>query len=302
MLEECLTVLTSAGEGAQQKVFVDATFGAGGHASALLDAVAKSVVVAIDADPKAVDRAKRLARRYPGRVIAQHANFGELDAALDAAGVRKVDGILYDLGLSSLQLAQPERGFSFSGDEPLDMRLDPSSDVPTAADLLERLPQSELELILREYGDERFARSIARSIVRRRPRTKIWRTSDLVAAVVRALPAKRAHQRIHPATRTFQALRIAVNQEYRNLERSLESAVRRLGPNGRVVVISFHSGEDRIVKRRFKAFQELGLARVLTRKPLRPSAAEIAANPRSRSAKLRAIATEDTTTARSITA
>ncbi len=293
-------MLTSAGEGAQQKIFVDATFGAGGHTSALLDAVAHSKVVAIDADPRAVDRAKRLARRYPGRVLAQHANFGELDAALDAAGMRKVDGILYDLGLSSMQLAQPGRGFSFSGYEPLDMRLDPSSDVQTAANLLERLPQGELELILREYGDERFARSIARSIVRRRPRVKAWRTSDLVAAVMSGLPAKRAHQRIHPATRTFQALRIAVNQEYRNLERSLESAVRRLRPNGRVVVVSFHSGEDRIVKRRFKTFHELGLAHILTRKPLRPSAAEIATNPRSRSAKLRAIASEVSGSGRSV--
>lgn len=292
-------MLRSAGEGAQARIFVDATFGAGGHTSALLDGVSGSKVVAIDADPKAIERAKRLARSYPGRIIAEHANFGEFDAALDAARVTKVDGILYDLGISSVQLAQPDRGFSFSGDEPLDMRLDPSSDVPTASDLLARLPQGELEHMFREYGDERFARSIARSIVRRRPRIKIWRSSDLVAAVVSALPAKRT-QRIHPATRTFLALRIAVNQEHRNLERSLESAVRRLRPNGRVVVISFHSGEDRIVKRRFKAFAQSGLAHILTRKPLRPSAAEIATNPRSRSAKLRAIASEVTASGRSV--
>lgn len=289
MLEECLTVLATASGSTRPKVFVDATFGAGGHTAGLLDAVPESIVITIDADPQAIERARRLARRYPGRILAERANFGELDAALDRAGAAKVDGILYDLGLSSLQLTGHGRGFSFGADDPLDMRLDPSSDAPTASDLLNRLPQAELESILRDYGDERFARSIARSIVRRRARVATWRTSDLVAAVLRAQPANRAHQRIHPATRAFLALRIAVNAEHSNLERSLEAAVRRLRPGGRMAVISFHSGEDRIVKRRFKTFAQLGLADIITRKPLRPSPAEVAANPKSRSAKLRAL-------------
>jgi 16S rRNA (cytosine1402-N4)-methyltransferase len=294
MLQECLTLLQSAGTGIQ-KTFVDATFGAGGHTRALLDTVPDCKVFALDADPAAVDRAKTMARKYYGRLVAQHANFGELDAALDRAGLGKVDGILYDLGLSSLQLADHSRGFSFAGDEPLDMRLDPTSDSPTASDLLGKLPQGELETILREFGGERRARSVARAVVRRRSRVRRWRTGDLVAAVLAAGPAKRSHQRIHPATRAFQALRIAVNLDLRNLERSLETAVRRLQPAGRIVVISFQSAEDRIVKQRFKAFAQAHMATLVTRKPLRPSAAEVKSNPRSRSAKLRAIErTQDT--------
>lgn len=294
MLQECLSLLQSMDTGTRDKVFVDATFGAGGHTRALLEAQPSSKVVAIDADPAAVERARLLARKYPGRLIPTHANFGELGEALDRSGLRFVDGILYDLGISSLQLADSSRGFSFAGDEPLDMRLDTTSDSPSASDLLRTLPQNELEAILRDYGDERHARSIARAIVKRRARVRAWRTGDLVAAVLSAQPATRSRQRIHPATRAFQALRIAVNQDLRNLERSLESAVRRLRPKGRVVVISFQSAEDRIVKHRFKAFQQAGLALLVTRKPLRPSAREIAANARSRSAKLRAIERDHT--------
>lgn len=289
MLEECLTVLeAAAGEG--ERVFVDATFGAGGHTQALLDAAPGNKVVALDADPAAAERARVLARRYPGRLTFGHANFGELDAALERAGIARVDGILFDLGLSSLQLGSSGRGFAFSGDEPLDMRLDPSSHDPTASNLLARLPQAELEQILREYGDERHARAIARAIVRRRTKVREWRTGDLVASVLSAQHGRREHQRIHPATRAFMALRIAVNAEHRNLEHGLESAVRRLRPGGRVAVISYHSGEDRIVKHRFRAFEHSGMADILTRKPLRPGAAEVKGNPRSRSARLRAIA------------
>ncbi|HXW52189.1 MAG TPA: 16S rRNA (cytosine(1402)-N(4))-methyltransferase RsmH [Candidatus Acidoferrales bacterium] len=282
-------MLEAAG-GGREKVFVDATFGAGGHTRALLEAAGANKVVALDADPAAVDRARVLARRYPGRVKVAHANFGELDDALDRAHVKSADGFLFDLGLSSLQLAQAGRGFAFSGDDPLDMRLDPSSDVPTASDLLARLPQAELERILREHGDEHHARAIARAIVRRRPRVASWSTSDLVAAVLEAFGPRRRHQRIHPATRTFLALRIAVNGELRALERGLESAVRRLRPGGHIAVISYHSGEDRIVKHRFKSFAQSHLAEIVTRKPMRPSIAEVKANPRSRSAKLRVVA------------
>ena len=289
MVEECLSLLRPAGQGKDKSVFVDATFGAGGHTTALLDAMPQSSVVALDADPAAVARAKRLARTYPGRVIPCHANFGELGRALDDAGVAQIDGILYDLGLSSLQLADTARGFSFAGDEPLDMRLDPSSDAPTASALLNALSQTELETLLRDYADERHARSIARSIVKRRARVRTWRTGDLVAAVLSA-QGSRGHQRIHPATRSFQALRMAVNADLPNLERSLETALERLRPHGRMVVISFQSAEDRVVKHCFKAFAQDGRAQLVTRKPLRPGRAEVAANVRSRSAKLRAIA------------
>lgn len=288
MAQECVTLLQAAGS-SDKKVFVDATFGAGGHTRALLEAMPNSHVIAIDADPAAVERAKVLARHYPARLTATHGNFEQLDSLLDEAGVTCVDGILYDLGISSLQLADHTRGFSFSGDEPVDMRLDPTSGEASASDLLGMLGQGELEAILREYGDERYARSIARSIVQRRPRVPQWRTGDVVAAVLSAQPKGAGRQRIHPATRTFQALRIAVNGDLRKLERSLNSAVRRLARKGRVVVISFQSAEDRIVKRRFKAFEQDGIGKLLTRKPLRPSAREIETNVRSRSAKLRAL-------------
>lgn len=289
MLEECLTLLRSAGD-EDAKVFVDATFGAGGHTAALLDAMPQSKVLAIDADPAAVRRAGTLARRYPGRLRCAHGNYGEIDSLLGAANIDQVDAVLYDLGISSLQLGGEQRGFSFAGDEPLDMRLDPTSEAATASDLLSTLPQDKLEAILHEFGDERRARAIARSIVRRRPRVKIWRTSDLVAAVWTAFgkDAHHRHERIHPATRTFQALRIAVNAELENLRRSLQAALAHLKPHGRIVAISFHSGEDRVVKHAFREFEHQGVSVTITRKPVRPSPAETRANPRSRSAKLRA--------------
>ncbi|MBV8667978.1 MAG: 16S rRNA (cytosine(1402)-N(4))-methyltransferase RsmH [Candidatus Eremiobacteraeota bacterium] len=289
MVEECVSLLQPAATDKDRSVFVDATFGAGGHTRALLESMSGATVVAIDADPAAVERATRMAREYAaGRLITQHANFGDLEQALDKSGVDHVDGIIYDLGISSLQLQDSQRGFSFAGDEPLDMRLDPRADAPTASELLATLSQDELERLLREYGDERHARAIARSIVRRRARITNWRTGDLVAAVLSAYSQK-ARGRIHPATRTFQALRMAVNSDLHNLARSLDGAVHRLGPQGRMVVISFHSAEDRIVKHRFRSYAQSGSARLLTPKPLRPSAREVAANVRSRSAKLRAI-------------
>jgi 16S rRNA (cytosine1402-N4)-methyltransferase len=203
---------------------------------------------------------------------------------------------MYDLGLSSLQLADTTRGFSFAGVEPLDMRLDSTSKGPTAADLLATTPEPELADIIENYGDERFARRIARRIVWRRERAPLATTSDLVAAVLSAQPKgmPRARRGIHPATRTFQALRMAVNDETRNLERSLQTALSRVRPGGRVVAISFHSGEDRIVKRAFREWSAAGQAETLTRRPLTPGADEVAANPRARSAKLRAVQIADT--------
>lgn len=297
MVQECVTLLQAAG-GTDQKIFVDATFGAGGHSAALLDAVPGSKVFAIDADPASIERAELLSRRYPGRLRAAHGNFGDVAALLDAAGIGNIDGIVYDLGISSLQLGGEQRGFSFARNEPLDMRLDPSAGSPSASDLLASATQTQLETMLRTYGNERNARAIARAIVRRRPRVEVWMTNDLLAAVWSALPkrAARTHQRIHPATRTFQALRIAVNSDLENIEHSLRAAVKRLKPRGRIVAISFHSGEDRVVKQEFKAFEHAGIARTLTRKPLRPTDDEVEANVRSRSAKLRATEQSDAAT------
>jgi 16S rRNA (cytosine1402-N4)-methyltransferase len=292
MLEESMALLLPAGEGDnRQAVFVDATFGAGGHTETLLLRSRGSRVIALDADPAAVARAAALAGRYPGRLDAVHANYGRLDEVLDERGVREVDGIMYDLGLSSLQLADSTRGFSFAGVEPLDMRLDPTSNGPTASHILNTAQERELADLIEGYGDERFARRIARQITWRREKAPLQTTSDLVAAVLSAQPKGMARSRrgIHPATRTFQALRMAVNEETQNLERSLATALTRVRSGGRVVAISFHSGEDRVVKRAFRAWTASGRSEALTRKPLTPGDDEVAANPRARSAKLRAV-------------
>ena len=288
MVEESLALLLPEGGVRGAATFVDATFGAGGHTREILARAPGSRVIAFDADPAAVERARDLAGRYVGRLVPVHANFADLGETLDEIGIDEVDGILYDLGLSSIQLADPARGFSFAGDEPLDMRLDPTSEDPTAADLLARLPERELADIIHLHGDERHARRIARQIVARRARSPLRTTSDLVAAVLSARPRDAARGPIHPATRTFQALRMAVNHDVERLERSLGAAIARLKPDGRVVVISFHSGEDRAVKQTFKRWHDEGRAAILTRKPAVPSAREASANPRSRSAKLRA--------------
>ena len=290
MLEESVAMLLPAGEG-RRPVFVDATFGAGGHTEALLQRSLACRVIALDADAAAVERARQLEKRYPGRLDAVHANFGRIGEVLDGRAIGQVDGIMYDLGLSSLQLADDSRGFSFSGTEPLDMRLDIAAGGATAADILNATDEAELADLIFQYGDERLARRIARQIVRRRERSPLRSTSDLVAAVLAAQPrdAGRARRRLHPATRTFQALRIAVNEELGNLERSLDVAGRRVRPGGRIAVISFHSGEDRIVKSVFRAWHKSGRCELLNRKPITASAAELAENPRSRSAKLRGV-------------
>lgn len=287
MLEESVDLVLSERALGSRATIVDATFGAGGHTEEILARLPSGRVIALDADPAAVVRAVELSDRYPGRLTAVHANFAELDEALDELGVDGVDGILYDLGLSSIQLGDAGRGFSFAGDEPLDMRLDPTSDDPTAADLLNTLPERDLADLIYQSGDERFARRIAHQIVTRRARSPLRKTSDLVAAVLAAQPRGAARGKIHPATRTFQAMRMAVNHDVERLERGLAAAVRRLRPGARAVVISYHSGEDRSVKRIFRRWEHDGLATVITRKPMTPTVEEIKANPRSRSAKLR---------------
>jgi len=294
MLEQALDLLLARPEAGERpsapRVYVDCTFGAGGFSEAILRRDPDCRLVALDADRAAWERAQALASQHPGRLAAIRSNFAELVEALDAAGYGEIDGAVYDLGLSSLQLADPHRGFAFSIDAPLDMRLDPAADVPTAADLLEKLSEGQLSDMIFELADERNARRIARQIVRRRERSPLLRSGDLVAAVLSALPAgtRRRHAAIHPATRTFQALRMAVNDELNALNRSLVAAMDRLKPGARCVVISFHSGEDRAVKRSFVAAHSTGAAKILTPKPLRPTQADVRTNPRSRSAKLRA--------------
>jgi 16S rRNA (cytosine1402-N4)-methyltransferase len=290
MLAESIELL-AGGSGRPAPIYADATFGAGGYTEAILQRVPGSRVVALDADPQAVRCAEQLARTYGGRVIAVHCNFADLASALDRAGVSEVDGIVFDLGLSAMQFADVTRGFSFEPDQPLDMRLDPDSGEPTAAAMLNSLTEAQIADLIFAYGGERRSRRIARAIVAERAREPFERTAQLLRAIRRATPAPRAagRSRIHPATRTFQALRIAVNSELRNLERALLAAGGRVRAGGRVVVVSFHSGEDRVVKRLFRQWQNAGRAVSLLPKPLRPSRAEVRSNRRSRSARLRAV-------------
>jgi 16S rRNA (cytosine1402-N4)-methyltransferase len=262
-------------------VYVDATVGTGGHAERILQASTPGGrLVGIDRDPYALAVASRRLGRFGGRVTLLRGDFAALAALARQAGAVPADGVLMDLGLSSLQLSQPERGFSFLEEGPLDMRMDPSQ-TQTAADLVNTLSEAELADLLRRYGEEPFARRIARAIVRHRP---LRTTTELAELVRRAVPRRAWPRRVHVATRTFQALRIATNRELEALEEALRQVPEVLRPGGRAVVVAFHSLEDRLVKRAFNADPRL---RPLVRKPLRPSAEEVAQNPRARSARLR---------------
>jgi 16S rRNA (cytosine1402-N4)-methyltransferase len=256
---------------------VDMTVGAGGHAEALLEAGVDRVV-GIDRDPEAIALATERLRRFGGRFLAVRQRFSEVEQA-DVKG--PVGGVLFDLGVSSMQLDEPARGFGYRVDGPLDMRMG-GSDV-TAADLVNELPESELADLLFEYGQEHRSRRIAAAIARARQRGRIETTDQLAGVIVGAVGPRPGGP--HPARRSFQALRIAVNRELEELAASLPRAVGLLGPGGRVVVLSYHSLEDGIVKRAFRDDDRL---RILTKKPLRPSPEETARNPRARSAKLRA--------------
>jgi 16S rRNA (cytosine1402-N4)-methyltransferase len=286
--------------------FVDATLGLGGHAEALLAAWPEVELVGIDRDPQALERAARRLAPFGSRVRLVQANFHQLDKALAGLGVRTVSGVLADLGVSSLQLDTAERGFSFRFDGPLDMRMGLAE--LTAADVVNQASEEELEKIFRDYGEERQARRIARAIGRARLERPIETTGELrqlVGRVVRSHGGDRGHkpwgERIDPATRVFQALRIEVNQELEGLEAFIQQAVDLMETDGRLVIISYHSLEDRIVKNTLRGMAqgevdqvtgrplaETQMIEVLTRKPLRPSEAEVAFNPRSRSARLRA--------------
>ena len=277
-------------------VYIDGTVGGGGHAEAILESSAPDGrLLGLDRDPGALEAAGERLARFGGRAVLRHGSFARL-AAL-AEGFAPADGVLLDLGLSSLQLADPARGFAFSREGPLDMRFDPTAPGPTAADLVNGLPVKELAALLYRYGEERQAGRIAEAIVAARP----LETTRQLAEVIERAVGRRG--RIHPATRTFQALRIAVNKELEALEAALPQAVDLLRPGGRLVVISFHSLEDRIVKRFLRRESRdcicppetpvctcghTAQLRLLTRKPVRPDPEEVERNPRARSARLRA--------------
>lgn len=257
--------------------YLDATFGAGGHTRAIVARGGR--VVAFDRDPRA-----SVPDDLAASVTLLHRNFAELEAALDELGVDELDGALFDLGISSMQIDRPERGFSFSHDGELDMRMS-DVDGPTALDLLNRSSEAELADIIFNYGEERGARRIARAIVAARDNGRLpERTLELARLIAGVVHVRGRRERIHPATRTFQALRIAVNDELGSLERGLSAAIARTRPQGRIAAISFHSLEDRIVKQRFRDDDRV---RALTKKPLLAGDDETARNPRARSAKLR---------------
>ena len=268
-------------------LFVDCTVGGGGHARALLEAGADRLL-GLDRDGEALAVAARTLQPWIDRVDFAHTDFRDLDAALAERGVADIDGgALADLGLSSLQLDAAGRGFSFRRDDPLDMRMDRSTG-PTAADLLRDAPESEIADVIHRYGEDRHARRIARRLVAVRERSPLTSTGQLADAIRRAVP-HRGRGRIHPATRTFQALRIWVNRELEGLDTWLLALCRRLRSGARLAVIAFHSLEDRIVKRALRGFEQGAdvAIQVLTRRPLRPSRDEVVRNPRARSARLR---------------
>ena len=268
-------------------LFVDCTTGLGGHSAALLESGAERLI-GLDRDERALRLAAERLSPFGNRVELVHSDYREIGSVLQARGVAGVAGILADLGVSSMQLDEEGRGFSFRRDEPLDMRMD-RSQGPTAADLIAAADETDLANVIFQYGEERHSRRVARAIVHARQREPIQTTGALAEIVRRAVPA-RGYQRIDPATRTFQAIRIWVNRELDGLDVFLSDAARWLLAGARFAVITFHSLEDRVVKHTFRALAAAGDAwRVLTRKPLIPGEPELALNPRARSAKLRAI-------------
>lgn len=273
----------------EPKTILDCTVGYGGHAEMILDS-SDSVIklIGLDQDVRAIEFSRGRLERFGDRVVLRKGNYRDLKSHLGEIGVPNVAGVLFDLGVSSPQLDDPVRGFSFMQDGPLDMRMDQAADV-TAADLVNGRAEQELADIIFQYGEERYSRRIARAIVRERERRPIDTTGALASLIAGAVPSAYRHGRIHCATRTFQALRIAVNRELERLEPSLRDAIDVLAPKGRICVISFHSLEDRIVKHTFRSLAQGPAARLalLTKKPILPSEQECRDNPRARSAKLR---------------
>ena len=281
MLREALEFLNVRPGG----FYVDATLGGGGHAEAILERLESGKLLGLDRDPLAIAHARERLETFGSRAVIMPGNFAEIDRLHAASGMPPADGVLADLGMSSMQLDDAERGFSFNLPGPLDMRMDPESPA-TAAELVNRLPERELADLIFKFAEERHSRRIARAIMKARP---IRTTTELAQVVTRAIPSRAGLHQIHPATRTFMALRLAVNRELENLTEFLAKVLGVLAPGGRLVVISFHSLEDRLVKRAFLAWKGDGRARILTRRVVRASDDEIESNPRARSAKLRAI-------------
>jgi 16S rRNA (cytosine1402-N4)-methyltransferase len=284
MLAEVLDALALRPGG----IVVDGTLGLAGHALRFAQAVGSGgAVVGMDWDETMLAEAKRRLEQAGADAILIHDDYRAMPEHLSDRGIRP-DGVLLDLGLNSAQIEDPERGIAFLTDGPLDMRMDRSRGEPASA-LLNRLSADEIERVLFEYGDERWARAIAKKIVEQRRERPLRTTADLVEAVLAAIPKGARDKRIHPATRTFQAVRIAVNDELEGLDEAFLEIARSLAVGGTLVVLSYHSGEDRQAKRAFRELAQTGEYEELTRKPVTASAEEIAANPRSRSAKMRAI-------------
>lgn len=286
MSEEVLFWLVREGS----RIYLDCTVGYSGHAEKILEASGPdSRLIGLDRDAAAIAASQKRLARFGDRVLLLHGHFMDLKQHLTVSGISQVDGILFDLGVSSPQLDEPTRGFSFQVDGPLDMRMDQSMSG-TAADLVNRWTEAQLADAIFQFGEERFSRRIARAIVRARERHPLATTRELVSVIEGSVPANYRHGRLHCATRTFQAIRIAVNQELDSLDPALRDAADVLSPGGRLCVISFHSLEDRIVKHTLRALsgKDDPALVVLTKKPQIPSREESDRNPRSRSAKLRA--------------
>ena len=300
MRDRCVDLLAPALQ-RPGAVVIDGTLGMGGHSEAILERCPEATLVGIDRDPTAIRLASDRLARFGSRFVAHHAEYDDITGALAAAGASRADGILLDLGVSSLQIDDAERGFAYAQDAPLDMRMNPADPV-TAADILREWDERELTRILRDYGEERFASKIARSIVRRRENEPFETSAQLVDLVRACIPAATRTTGGNPAKRTFQALRIAVNRELEVLEAAMDAAIEGVAVGGRVVVMSYHSLEDRIVKRAFAAGAETtappGLPvvpenqqpylRLLTRGAEKASPEEAEANPRSKPVRLRA--------------
>ena len=297
LLDECLEGLALRPDG----IYVDGTLGLGGHSFAIAARLSTGRLIGIDRDRTAIERAGERLRPFGERVTLVHGNFSDTAAILDALGIEAVDGMLFDLGVSSPQLDEAQRGFSYRLEAPLDMRMDPSDGL-TAWEVVNRWDESRLSRILWDYGEERYARRIAASIVRARAEKPIDTTLELVEIIKHALPAAALREKQHPAKRSFQAIRIAVNDELGAIARMMETAPDKLRVGGRLCVISFHSLEDRIVKAGIAARENgctcpreapvctCGFVRTLRsvdRKPILPGEEELESNPRSRSAKLR---------------
>lgn len=271
------------------KIYVDCTLGGGGHTRGILEAIGPTgKVVAIDQDIDALKAAQEKLKKYEEQLIFINDNFNNLSKVLKELKIDWVAGIMFDLGVSSYQLDNPERGFSYQHDAPLDMRMDISGET-TAADLVNSLPAEELTRVIWQYGEERWSKRIAQFIVEARERKPIENTGDLVEVIKAAIPAGARRNGPHPAKRTFQALRIAVNDELEVFRRAIKEGVPYLEECGRMCVISFHSLEDRIAKHTFRELKQEKVVKVLTSKPILPSEEEVESNPRARSAKLRAV-------------